>query len=117
MTLKRKIIISDLRVLAHIGIHSYEKNIAQPILIDIELAMITAPTEDSLENTICYDKLAQKIEKTALTHFNLAETLAEAIAANCLDNLSALWVMVRVKKTAALKNATYAGVEIIRHKS
>jgi dihydroneopterin aldolase len=113
----RKIFIHHLGIDAHIGIHPHEKERAQPVLIDITLEQIEKTHDDKLENTFCYDKLAHRIEEIAQTRFNLAETLAETIAADCLTHADVLSARVAVKKPEALAKADYAGVEIFRNKS
>ncbi len=49
-------------------------------------------------------------------HINLAETLAERIAAACFDDARVKSARVRVEKLHALPGAESAGVEIERQK-
>ncbi len=107
-----KIFIDNLRVQALIGVHPHEKSGTQPILINITLELSPKTTDDRLENTLCYERLAKRIESIAQNEYNLVETLAHAIADDCLTYGNLLSVRVVVKKPEALKNADAAGVEI-----
>ena len=45
-------------------------------------------------------------------HIELVETLAERLAADCLDHPRAVRVRVRVRKPEAIEGAAAAGVEL-----
>ena len=71
---------------------------------------------DRLEEAVDYeaDRGQDSGAHAAQGHINLAETLAERIAALALEVSRVVNVVVRVEKLHALANAEAAGVEIER---
>lgn len=117
---RRTIFVRDLVVSARIGAYDHEYAAAQPVRIDIEVE--TAPPADpfseSLEDVMCYNRLAAGVRAIiAEGHIRLVETLAERICALALSNPLALSARVRVAKPEALDDAAAAGVEIFRTKA
>ncbi len=114
-----RIMIKDLCLDAHLGIYEQEKQHTQPILINVECDLMMPVPEDKAtsEHVYCYDRLVQSITKLATeNHIHLVETLAEAIADHCLNDIRVHKVLVRIEKTRIYSNATSAGVEIIRNR-
>jgi len=110
-----RVFIRDLELLARIGVHGHEQGMPQPIRINVELRTDTAPTEDGLHEAVDYESVANAIRAIVSSgHINLAETLAERIAASCLEDKRVVSVRVRVEKLHALQGAIAAGVEIER---
>ena len=63
-----------------------------------------------------YEEMALGIQEIAAEgHVNLIETLAEKIAAMCLEDHRVHSVRVRVEKLDILENAGSVGVEIERY--
>jgi dihydroneopterin aldolase len=114
----RHVFIRDLEVLAHIGIHGHEQGKLQPVRINVDLAVEDAAVlADKLDLVVDYEAIANKIRAlVAAGHINLAETLAERIAAACFEDLRVKTTRVRVEKLHALPGAESAGVEIERHR-
>jgi 7,8-dihydroneopterin aldolase/epimerase/oxygenase len=112
----RHVFIRNLELSALIGIHGYEKGVPQPVRINIDLAVEDSLTiADDLDNVVDYDTIAGKIRAlVAAGHINLAETLAEKIAAVCFEDRRVKTARVRVEKLRAVKGAEAAGVEIER---
>lgn len=112
----RHVFVRNLEMLAHIGVHGHEQGKPQPIRINLDLAVEDARAlEDRLENVVDYERLTEKIRAfIARGHVNLAETLAEHLAATCLEDARVRSVRVRVEKLHALPGAESAGVEIER---
>jgi dihydroneopterin aldolase len=115
----RHVFIRDLEVLAHIGIHGHEQGKLQPIRINVDLAVEDAAVlADKLDLVVDYEAIAIKIRALVATgHINLAETLAERIAAACFEDPRVKTTRVRVEKLHALPGAESAGVEIERQRS
>jgi dihydroneopterin aldolase len=66
---------------------------------------------------VCYAEVVADIRKLlADGHINLVETLAERIAAQCLDDHRILAAKVRVEKLDIMPEASAVGVEIERHR-
>jgi len=113
----RHVFVRDLCLNAHIGIHKHEKGTAQPIRVNVDLAVLeeTTRTHDKLDAVVCYEQVSNAIKDlVAQGHVNLVETLAEMIAQGCLEDERILTVRVRVEKLEAIKDAASVGVEIER---
>jgi dihydroneopterin aldolase len=115
----RHVFIRNLEVLAHIGIHGHEQGKLQPVRINVDLAVEDAAVlADKLDLVVDYEAIANKIRAlVAAGHINLAETLAERIAAACFEDPRVKTTRVRVEKLHALPGAESAGVEIERQRS
>ncbi len=114
----RHVFVHDLELLASIGVHSYEKTDKQRIRINLDLAVRegeTAGMADDLANVVCYEQVVSSIRRLIESgHVNLVETLAERIAALCLEDRRVRVARVRVEKLDVFPDATSVGVEIER---
>ena len=84
---QRRIFIRDFRLPVSIGIHDFEKQGPQTVVVNVELRL--APTDrahnDRIANVLNYDTVHDGIVALARSrHFNLQETLVEAILDLCL---------------------------------
>jgi len=115
----RHVFIRNLEVLAQIGIYGHEKGKLQPVRINVDLAVEDLiDVEDRLEKVVDYASIEAAIRAIiAAGHINLAETLAERIAAACFVDKRVKTARVRVEKLHALPGAESAGVEIERERS
>jgi len=113
----RQVFIRDLELLAHIGIHGHEMTKHQPVRINVDLAVEDRKDlEDRLDRVVDYESITLRIRAiVARGHINLAETLAEAIAEACLEDVRVKCARIRVEKLHAVPGAASAGVEIERH--
>lgn len=112
----RHVFIRDLELLAQIGIHGHERTKHQPIRINLDLAVEDSqPLDDRLDRVVDYEAITLRIRALVVKgHINLAETLAESIAAACLEDERVRCARVRVEKLHAVPGAESAGVEIER---
>lgn len=112
----RHVFIRNLEVAARIGVHGHEMGAAQPVRINVDLAVEDlASLEDRLELVVDYEAITEKIRAIVQSgHINLAETLAERIAGACFEDKRVRTARVRVEKLNALADAESAGVEIER---
>lgn len=113
----RHVFVRDLVVACNIGIHQHEKTGPQRVRISVDLGVLEGPSphEDRLENVVCYEDVVTRVRGiVADGHINLAETLAERIAAVCLQNPMCRSARVRVEKLDVFADANGAGVEIER---
>ncbi|MCG8441271.1 MAG: dihydroneopterin aldolase [Caulobacterales bacterium] len=112
--------IRQLEVMASIGVHPHEQGRTQRVLVDVELDLAASapPREDRIAETVDYESIARAVEALARRgHVQLVETLADAIAAWCLeDDPRVRRARVRVEKPEALRNAAAAGCEITRER-
>ncbi|MBV9991321.1 MAG: dihydroneopterin aldolase [Alphaproteobacteria bacterium] len=116
MTKLRHILVTDLEFLCEIGVYRREKGRTQPVRINLDLAVEDTPADDhDLSTVVDYCALVDRVRAmTKSGHVNLVETLAERIAALCLEDARVISVRVRVEKPQAIPDAEAAGVEIER---
>lgn len=116
----RHVFVRDLLVSGLIGIYTHEKQGSQPVRINIDLTVREGDVDinDRFENVVCYEEVVRKVESIISGgHINLVETLAEDIAAACLEDPRVFVARVRVEKLEAIENAASVGVEIERIRS
>ncbi len=114
------VFIHDLVVPCTIGIHSHEKDAPQRVRLNLDLVVHehAGAINDDHVNVVCYEKIANGVrELIGRGHVNLVETLAEDIAAICLENIRVYSVRIRVEKLDILADAGSVGVEIERFNS
>jgi len=114
----RHVFVRDLVLAARIGVHSHEKVGTQRIRVNVDLAVRESQlldTGDMLENVVCYEQVVSGIRRLVdAGHVNLVETLAEKIAALCLEDGRVRLARVRVEKLDVFQDADSVGVEIER---
>ena len=114
----RHVFVRDLMLDAQIGVHSHEKDGPQRIRVNVDLAVLEKDVDgigDQLANVVCYEEVVSGIRAlVAEGHVNLVETLAEQIAALCLEDRRVRVARVRVEKLDVFADATSVGVEIER---
>jgi 7,8-dihydroneopterin aldolase/epimerase/oxygenase len=109
------VFIHDLELLARIGVHGHEHGKPQPVRINIWLTCNIDARSDKLADAVDYEAVAESVRNIVTAgHINLAETLAERIAASCLQDKRVEKARVRVEKLQALPGTDSAGVEIER---
>ena len=113
-----KVFVRDLILPARIGVYSHEKQAEQRVRINLELTCAEHPAiNDEHHNVVCYAEVADNIRKLlAQGHINLVETMADRIAAQCLDDHRVLAAKVRVEKLDVMPDASAVGVEIERQR-
>ncbi len=115
-----KVLIEGLRVNAVIGVFDWERQIEQPILIDIIMLVDTraAAASDDLNDAVNYALASEQVtELTRSLQPQLLETLASKVAEMLLNNFPTVErVQVRVKKPLAVKSAQAVGIEITRER-
>lgn len=99
-----QITLTGLRVHAHHGVYESERLTGQDFVIDVTLHLDTsrAAKSDDISDTVHYGKLADAlVQLVSGSEVNLLETLAERIAAACLEDLRVMSVDVTVHKPQA----------------
>ena len=115
-----KVLIDGLRVNAIIGVFDWERQVEQPILIDVAMWVDTraAVLSDDLHDAVNYALVAEQI--THLTQAlkpQLLETLANQLAELILTQHPAVQrVQICTKKPLAVKSAQAVGIEITRER-
>ena len=107
----RHIIIEDIQKEMMIGAYEHEKSSTQPVIINVELFVLTHAEDDQLQNAYNYDEVIRAIEGG---HICLQETLVERIADELLRNSLVKAVLVKSQKTRAYERVKSAGVEIFK---
>jgi len=113
-----KVFVRDLVLPCRIGVYSHEKLGTQRVRINLELVCAEHPAiNDEHGNVVCYDHIITEIKQLiAGEHINLVETLAEQIAALCLQDYRVHQAKVRVEKLDVFPEAEAVGVEIERQR-
>lgn len=113
------IFLEQVKVQTKLGVPSWERMVAQTIILDLEIAMphSLACKTDSIDDTIDYGAVVTRIRKTLNDNsFKLVEALAEHICQLVLTDFGAPWVKIKVAKPAILPNLKALGVMIERGK-
>ena len=116
----RHVFVRGLEVHAVVGVYDHEKHTPQRLIISVDLnvAENAAAHNDRLENVVCYEGIVRNIQKICTAgHVNLLETLAEKIAADCLEDKRVLVVKVSIEKPDILPECTAVGIEIERKRA
>ena len=114
-----KIILTDLRIDAVIGIWNWEKRNPQTITIDLEMLtdIKKASQSDSIKDAVDYKAVSKRVKKFIQeSQFNLIETLAENVAKIILEEFDIQWLKLSVSKPFAIKDSKNIGVCIERTK-
>lgn len=113
----RRVFVRDLELSCLIGVHSHERLCRQRVRINLDLAVEegSGPVDDELTNVVSYEDILDRVRAIAdAGHINLVETLAEKIAATCLEDGRVRSTRVRVEKLDVFEDAASVGVEIER---
>lgn len=112
-----QVFIRDLSVRGIIGIHDWERQVRQEIIINLSLFgdFSKASESDQIEDCINYQSLAEKIAAHAESAQRFTvEALAADLADICLAEPNVHKVRVRVEKPGAIQFTRSVGVEIER---
>ena len=114
------IFLNDFLVQANIGVYKYEKNITQPLRINV-VAKVRNPkriNDDNLQSVVCYNQISRKIKKIIKSgHTVLLEKLAEKILEECFKNKRIETMKIRLEKLNAIQDAESAGIEVERSRA
>ena len=111
------IFLQELKVKTLIGIYPWERNVAQTIQLDLEIALPTSQAcqTDNFEDTLDYALVVQRInEVLSQKHFNLLEALVEHVAQIVLVEFKSPWTRISVAKLDAIPGVKKLGIRIER---
>jgi FolB domain-containing protein len=114
-----KILIKDLLIRGIIGIHDWEREKKQDILINIEMGTDTraAGVSDDFGDAVDYRALTKSvIGLVEQSQFFLVEKMAEEIARICLEDSRVTVARVRVEKPGAVRFSKSVGIEVERRR-
>lgn len=97
-----EVTVSGLTVAADIGVYAHEHGRAQPLVVDIALA-IDPPAHDVLAQTVDYQRVAEEAHALARGRTALIEIYAMRLAERCLAFPGVQSAEVRVSKAGALR--------------
>jgi dihydroneopterin aldolase len=114
----RRIFIRDFRLPVSIGIHDFEKKAPQTVVVNVDLLL--APAEkahaDRIANVLNYDVVHDGILALAASkHFNLQETLVDAVIELCLAQPGVVEARVSTEKPDVYKDCR-VGYEAVRRR-
>ena len=114
------IFLNDFLIQANIGVYKHEKEITQPLRINI-VAKVRNPNninDNNLHSVVCYNQISKKIKKIIKSgHTILLEKLAEKIFLECFKNKRIETMKIRLEKLDAIQDAESAGIEIERSRA
>jgi len=116
---ERRIFIRDFRLQVSIGIHDFEKEGPQTVVVNIDLLLGAAQSAhgDRIGKVLNYDVVHDGIVALAKSrHFNLQETLVEAILDLCLTQPGVIEARVSTEKPDVYKDCR-VGYEAVRRRA
>lgn len=114
-----RIYVRDLMLRCIIGIYPEERREKQDVVVNMTFGgdFSAAGTSDDISDAVDYKSInKQIIDLVEASEFNLIETLAEKIAAQCLAHPKVQEVTVSVDKPGALRFTRSVAFEITRKK-
>ena len=114
-----RILIKDLLIRGIIGIHDWEREKKQDILINIVMEADCRPAgvSDDFRDAVDYRAVTKKIlALVENSSFFLVERLAEEISRICLEDERVEVARVRVEKPGAVRFSRSVGVEVVRRR-
>lgn len=111
------VFLRGLRIETVIGIYDWEKEIKQPVVLDLEMAadVARAAATDRIENALDYKAISKRLKQfVGDSRFELVETLAERCAEILRAEFDVPWVRLRLNKVGAVTDAEDVGVIIER---
>lgn len=112
------ILVEGLEFETIIGIHPQEREQPQPLIIDMQLGVVSirdAVETESIDTTIDYQQVCELVmDHVQQARYQLVETLAERVAELLFARFAVERVVLRVRKPLALPYARGVGVAIAR---
>ena len=112
----RHVFLRDMLLMADIGVHPHEHRGAQRVRVNVDLAVTDdGHAADRLDRVVDYERVANAVRGiVAAGHIKLVESLAERVAAVCLDDPRVQRARVRVEKLDVFPDTGSVGVEVER---
>lgn len=114
-----KILVRGLKVTTIVGIFDWERQVPQPVILDLEMAtdIRAAAAADDIAATIDYKAVSDRLSDFIRSNqFKLIETLAEQCADIVLQEFAVVALTLRVSKPEAISTADTVCVEITRRR-
>jgi len=111
------IAIRGLQLDTIVGVHDWERELRQTVVIDLELGVdcARAAALDRLEDAVDYVAVASWLEaELAMASYQLIETLAERLADGLLREFAVPWLRLVLHKPGAVQRAADVAIVITR---
>jgi dihydroneopterin aldolase len=112
----RRVFLRDYAVQINIGVHDFEKQGEQRVLINVELYVplaLSTPVADELEEVLDYDFIRSSVQqRVARGHIQLQETLADDLLATMLAHPRVRAARVSTAKPDVYPDCAAVGVEV-----
>jgi dihydroneopterin aldolase len=111
------IYLHDLRIETTIGVYSWERQLKQTLIFDLEMGtdIRAAGHSDSIRDTLNYKDVSKRLVSfVQQSQYQLVEALAEAIAQILSDEFKLPWFRLKINKKGALRNVRDVGIIIER---
>jgi len=105
---RQSVLVQDLELMMSIGIHDFEKEKPQRVMvnIDLEIDKDSKPQSDNIDQVISYVDIIEQVQKLAQSkHYELVETFANDVASACLGmGDQTQKVSVKIQKPDVMEN-------------
>jgi 7,8-dihydroneopterin aldolase/epimerase/oxygenase len=116
----RRLFLRNYEVRINIGVHDFEKQGEQRVVINVELFVplaLSTPTQDKLREVVDYDFMRSTIAKrVARGHIHLQETLCDDVVTAMLEHPNVRAACVSTEKPDVYPDCDAVGVEVFRIK-
>ena len=116
--MERRLFFRDFRLSVSIGIHDFEQKAPQTVVLNVDLVLAPPdkPHGDRIANVLNYDTVHDAIVALAGSrHFNLQETLVDAILDLCLAQPGVIEARVSTEKPDVYRDCR-VGYEAVRRR-
>jgi 7,8-dihydroneopterin aldolase/epimerase/oxygenase len=112
----RRLFLRNYEVLINIGVHEFEKQGEQRVLINVDLYVplaLSTPSKDRLNEVIDYDFIRRSIaQRVAQGHIHLQETLADDVLRMMLAHPKVRAARVSTEKPDVYPDCDGVGIEV-----
>lgn len=109
-----KILLQDFLIDASVGIYDGDDKIKTPLSVTLEVWIDLDPIKyDKIDETMCYEVLANLVRQSATTHYHLLEYLAEHYCEQIFKHERAQKINLKILKTKVFPEGA-AGIEWLR---
>lgn len=111
------VFVRGLKVATTIGVYSWEKDIKQTLIFDIDMGtdIRAAASGDAIDLTVDYSTVSESVTHLVQEgRFELIETVAEQAAELIIKNFPVKYVEITLQKPGAVRTADTVGVKIRR---
>lgn len=117
----RRLFLRDYEVNINIGVHDFEKQGEQRVILNVDLYVplnINTPSNDQLDEVVDYDFMRETIKRlSSRGHIHLQETFCDDIVAAMLQHPKVIAACVSTAKPDVYPDCHSVGVEVFRMKS